>query len=65
MNHIRNRWNHEYLTELREHHRCNQPEPTKQVRVGDVVLIEEKKLLRVRWKLGIVSELIRSKDGLI
>ena len=31
MNHIRIRWSHEYLTELREHHSYNKIEPPKQV----------------------------------
>ena len=65
MCHFRSRWCHEYLTELREHHRGNNVIPKKQVKVGDVVLVEDKKVPRVRWKLGLVTELRISKDGFV
>ena len=62
LSHFRARWSHEYLSELREYHRCDKLTPAKEIKVGDVVLIENKKLPRSRWKLGLVEELMQSKD---
>lgn len=65
IDHFQKRWKHEYLTELREHQSCNASTPTKQVKVGDVVLIEDKRLPRSRWRLGLISHLFVSKDGYV
>lgn len=59
------RWTREYLTELREHHKCKEKLPSKQVVLEDVVLIEEGKVPRNQWKMGIVTDLVRSKDGIV
>ena len=37
--------------------------PTSVVRVGYVVTVFEKYILRARWRVGIVMELVRTKDG--
>ena len=33
--------------------------------MGDVVLIEDKMLPKIRWRLGVVSSLLPSKDGYV
>ena len=63
--HFYKRWKFEYLTELREYQSCNNAAPTKSIQVGDVVLIEDKKLPRSRWRLGLVTNLLQSKDGYV
>ena len=63
--HFQKRWMHEYLTELREFHRCENKLPAKQLKIGDIVLITDDKVPRNRWKLGKVEHLFRSKDGLV
>ena len=63
--HFQRRWKHEYLTELREHQRCNNKLPVRQAKIGDIVLIEEELIPRCRWRMGKVEELIRSKDGYV
>ena len=65
INHFVARWKHEYLTELREYHKCKSKAPSSQVRVGDVVLVEEKGIPRVKWRLGVVDNLIKSKDDFV
>ena len=65
IDHFEGRWKHEYLTEFREFQRCNNQIPANQVKVGDVVLIEDKNLPRSRWRLGLVTNLIESKDKFI
>ena len=65
LQHYENRWKKEYLTELREFQKLNNRVPEKQIKVGDVVLIEEEGLPRSRWRLGKVHELITSKDGYV
>jgi len=59
-----NRWNHEYLTELREHQNCRHRIPRLQVEDGDVVLIHDENP-RAKWKMGIVNEKYTGKDGFI
>ena len=51
------------MTELREHQRCHNKQPAKELNVGDVVLISDEKLPRNRWRMGKVEEQIVSKDG--
>ena len=60
LDHYWNRWKHEYLFDLREHHRlkkCHQK--LQQINVGDVVTIQdENHKNRSFWRLGKVQELI-------
>ena len=64
LTHYENRWKKEYLTELREHQKKNDRVPSKQIQVGDVVLISDDTLRRTRWRLGKVVELITCKVAL-
>ena len=65
LDHYEKRWRKEYLTELREFQRNNDRLPAKQLKIGDIVLIEEEGLPRSRWRMGKVQELISSKDGYV
>ena len=65
VSHFWKRWQSEYLTELREYHRCNNNTPSVQATLGDVVLISEEKLPRNRWRMGVCVELRPGKDGLV
>ena len=62
---FKTRWSREYLLELREYQKLNNKKPANELAVGDVVLIFEDKQPRSKWKMGIVHELIKSKDNLI
>ena len=62
LEHFWERWVKEYLTELREFHKCNNRVPEKQVQLGDVVLIHDK-LKRNRWRMGVVEQLFEGRDG--
>ena len=60
INHFWDRWRTEYLVNLRE---CQIKYDNRQViSVGDVVLIEEDKLPRFCWRMGLVGSLIYGKD---
>ena len=59
------RWRKEYLTSLRERHINRIRGSENKIGVGDVVLIHDDCLPRLRWKLGLVSELFRGADGLV
>ena len=37
----------------------------RNVMVGDVVLLQDSNVLRGEWKMGIISEITASKDGLV
>ena len=60
--HFRNSWTREYLTSLREFHKCNGKVPARQIALGEVVMIEADKYPRNRWKMGVVVEMYKSKD---
>ena len=64
MVHFWHLWQHEYLTELREHQNCRNKVPMRQVQNGDLVLIHDK-LPRNRWKMGVVIDRYVGKDGYI
>ena len=57
------RWNDEYLKELREHTRYTKQVDKPIIKENDVCLIEENKIRRNNWKIGIVTEINKSKDG--
>jgi hypothetical protein len=60
------RWKNEYLLELHNAHR----QKTKRqkgncIKVGDVAVIHEENVHRVKWRLGRIAKLIEGKDGAI
>jgi hypothetical protein len=60
-----NRWTKEYIRSLREQHRRAGGEQTPFPAVGEVVMIKGEKKNRNTWKLAIVTELIKGRDGII
>ena len=64
LKHFWDRWINEYLTELREFHRCNNRIPERQVKLGDVVLVHDK-LKRNHWRIAVVEELYEGRDGFL
>ena len=60
---FRNRFQREYLTELREHHREIKKNRGTLTGEGHVVTIYENRVPRHRWRLGRVEKLLRGKDG--
>ena len=65
INHFWDRWRKEYLVNLRECQKVQMKDDNKQViSVGDVVLVEENKVPRFCWSMGLVVErLIYGKHG--
>ncbi|XP_068684812.1 uncharacterized protein [Montipora foliosa] len=64
LNHFWNRWQAEYLTQLREQHRCSKRVSSlRKVQVGDVVCIHEKTIPRQLRRLGRVQRLLPGPDG--
>ena len=61
--HFWRRWKTEYLTSLREFHRTT-GKTEQSIREGDIVQIHDE-TPRTNWKLGLVKELVRGKDGLV
>jgi len=53
-------WRHDYL---REHHRASGYN-TQQIRQSDVVLVHDD-CPRITWKMAVVEELLKGKDGLV
>ena len=62
--HLWNRWEKEYLTNLREHHEMGTSGSSKP-EIGEVVLIKEEQTNRGKWKLGRIVSLIEGRDGIM
>ena len=62
--HLWNRWEKEYLTNLREHHEMGTSGSSKP-EIGEVVLIKEEQTNRRKWKLGRIVSLIEGRDGIM
>ena len=73
LDHFWNRWQNEYLTELRQFHqyavskknRGACPQKESSVNEGDVVIVKDEKRPRNTWKLGRVKKLVKGRDGKI
>ena len=59
-----NAWKRDYLTGLREYQKCHNKIPIRQIKLGEMVLVEDK-LSRSQWKIGVVDELYIGRDGYI
>ena len=65
LQHFWKRWSRKYLTELRDAHRYTASPwgSNKEITVGDIVLVHDKKHPRAFWKLGKVEQPIEGQDG--
>ena len=64
VNHFWDRWKQEYLLNLREYQKIKHPIKYQQtVNVKDIVIVQEDKMPRSAWKVGIVEEVIKGIDG--
>ena len=68
LNHFWRRWRTEYLSTLREVHahtmKKQGAEGSAQISVGDVVIVKDDHLPRGQWKLAVVQETLKGRDGL-
>ena len=60
-----NRWTHEYLRSLREQHGQAGEEQMCHPNISDIVIVKDENKNRHLWKFGIVSKLIKGKDGIV
>ena len=66
--HFKQRFINEYVTALQERHYYYQNKRKgikNNIKIGDVVLIKEKKISCLKWHKGKIASLIRVKDGLV
>ena len=54
-------WTSQYLTQLHTHHRWFSKHPN--LKIGDLVLLEEQNKKQYQWPLGRVFRIIRGQDG--
>lgn len=59
------RWTGEYVKGLRERHRVKNPGKPHNPSLGEVVLIKSDDENRGKWKVRIVTELIKGRDGVV
>ncbi|XP_077867413.1 uncharacterized protein LOC144356574 [Saccoglossus kowalevskii] len=65
-NHFWKRWAQEYLNSLREQDRLSGKGALQnQIRVGDIVLVEDTSVPRIKWKLAMIEQLNTGNDGLV
>ena len=66
LNDFWSRWRSEYLMELRDTHRyMTHKEATREIAVGDIVIVFDDKLPRGLWKLGRIEGLIAGVDSMV
>ncbi|XP_055913549.1 uncharacterized protein LOC129947130 [Eupeodes corollae] len=56
------RWRIEYMQQLRSFHSSN-PKTSKQLRVGDVVLLYDSAKPRIQWEMVMVNQTFEGRDG--
>ena len=63
------KWQSEYLSELREQHKERNNKGSKsmnrEIQEGELVTIQEDSLPKGQWRMGLVEQLLRSQDGVI
>ena len=62
LKHFWKRWKGEYLTGLREFHKCPNGGTSRKIQKGDVVTVFGEGEQRCNWKSAVVEELIVGKD---
>ena len=65
LEHFWKRWQAEYLVGLREFHKCSSGGNVRTIQKGDVVIVYGEGEKRCNWKLAVVEELIKGRDGVI
>ena len=58
-------WTGEYVKGLRERHRLKNPGKPHHPEIGEVVLIKSEDKNRGQWKIGIVTDTIEGRDGVV
>ena len=64
LKHFWNRWRSEYLVSLREKHKCSVGNE-QSLKVGQVVIVHEDLIPRIRWNLAVITKLLYSSDGYV
>ena len=59
------RWSNEYIRSLRERHNLTHDGKLNHINIGDVMLIKGEERNRAKWKIGIVTKLIRGRDEIV
>ena len=63
INHFWDRWQKEYVVNLRETHNENlQNQRQQHIRLNDITLIHDENLPRLTWRKEIVVELLKGPD---
>ena len=61
--HFWKRWSTEYLSSLRRYAKWHQP--TRNLQIGDVVLLQNDNLISSKWPLGRIVDTYPGRDGLV
>ena len=67
VSHINKRFYNEYILALRERHQCDRQSHhphLQNVSIGDIVLVKDINLSRLRWKKERITKLVKGNNGL-
>ena len=59
------RWTRDYVRSLRERHRQYSGNQISHPKIGDAVIVQDEERNRNKWKLGVVENVIKGRDGVI
>ena len=68
VSHINKRFYNEYILALRERHQCDRQSHhphLQNVSIGDIVLVKDINLSRLRWKKERITKLVKGNNGLV
>ena len=68
VSHINKRFYNEYIIALRERHQYDRQSHhphLQNVSIGDIVVVKDVNLPRLRWRKGRITKLIKGNDGLV
>ncbi|GIX76738.1 reverse transcriptase [Caerostris extrusa] len=57
------KWKEQYLLQLRTAHNFANPSSERNLKSGDIVLVEEPKKSKLLWAMGVVEQVIVGRDG--
>ncbi|GIX89492.1 hypothetical protein CDAR_598081 [Caerostris darwini] len=57
------KWKDQYLLQLRTAHNFTNPSSERNLKSGDIVLVEGPKKSKLLWDMGVVEQVIVGRDG--
>jgi hypothetical protein len=59
------KWKNQYLLDLKTFHSFSSPDVKENLKEGDIVLLEGSQKSKFFWDMGIITQVIKGRDGLV